>query len=108
MAIAVQIPTALRGFTDRKSEVPVEGTTVGEVIHALAEQYPDIRQHLYQSGGGGEGASGQGASPEAAELRSFINVFVGEVNIKKLQGLGTPVADGSTVMLVPAIAGGRY
>jgi adenylyltransferase/sulfurtransferase len=94
MAIVVQIPTALRGFTDRKSEVLVEGTTVGEAIRALADEYPDIRQHLYQSG-------------EAVELRSFINVFLGEVNIKKLQGLGTPVAEGNTVMLVPAIAGGR-
>jgi adenylyltransferase/sulfurtransferase len=92
MAVSILIPTALRSFTDRKSEVSVEGATVGAAIGAFAEAYPDIRQHLYQGDG---------------ELRSFINVFVGETNIKNLEGLNTRVADGTTIMLVPAIAGGR-
>jgi adenylyltransferase/sulfurtransferase len=91
MAIIIQIPTALRSFTERKSEVEVDGKTAGEAINALAEKYPDIRRHLYQ---------GQ-------ELRSFINVFIGETNIKKLGGLDAAVPDGGTIMLVPAIAGGR-
>jgi adenylyltransferase/sulfurtransferase len=86
----IQIPTALRSFTERKSEIAVTGATVGEAIGHLAETYPDIKQHLYQG----------------AELRSFINVFVGETNIKKLQLLDTPVKDDDTIMLVPAIAGG--
>jgi adenylyltransferase/sulfurtransferase len=90
MAVAIQIPTALRGFTERKSEVTVEGQTVGEAINALTEQYPDLRQHLYQG----------------KDLRSFINIFVGESNIKKLEGLDTKLSDGETVILVPAIAGG--
>ncbi|MDR1637865.1 MAG: MoaD/ThiS family protein [Treponema sp.] len=90
MAVTVQIPTALRGFTDRKSELELEGGTVGEVIGALADRYPDLRQHLYQ---------GQ-------DLRSFINVFVGETNIRKLEGLETKLSGGETLMLVPAIAGG--
>ncbi|WP_010262589.1 MoaD/ThiS family protein [Treponema primitia] len=90
MAVTLLIPTALRNFTDRKSEVTVEGATVGEAIRNFADAYPDIKQHLYQE----------------TELRSFINVFVGETNIKALQGLDTKVADGSTIMLVPAIAGG--
>jgi adenylyltransferase/sulfurtransferase len=92
MAVIIQIPTALRGFTDRKSEVEVEGRTVGEAVNALAEQYPDLRKHLYQG----------------KDLRSFINVFVGETNIKKLEGLDTRLSGGETVMLVPAIAGGLY
>ncbi|GHV28622.1 MoaD family protein [Spirochaetia bacterium] len=96
MAVTILIPTALRNFTDRKSEVSAEGSTVGEAIKNFADAYPDIKQHLYQ---GGEQSS--------LELRSFINVFVGEDNIKKLQGLDTKVADGGTIMLVPAIAGGR-
>jgi molybdopterin converting factor small subunit len=91
MAVTIQIPTALRNFTDRQGEVRVEGGTVGAAIAALAEQYPDIRQHLYQDDGG---------------LRSFINIFAGDTNIKKLQGLDTPLADGTVLMLVPAIAGG--
>jgi adenylyltransferase/sulfurtransferase len=90
MAITILIPTALRNLADRKSEVSVEGATVGEAIQNFADAYPDIKQHLYQGD----------------ELRSFINVFVGETNIKKLQGLDTQVADGGTIMLVPAIAGG--
>jgi adenylyltransferase/sulfurtransferase len=90
MAITIQIPTALRGFTERKPEVEVAGATVGEAINALAERYPDLRQHLYQG----------------KNLRSFINIFVGETNIKKLEGLDTRLSGGETLMLVPAIAGG--
>jgi adenylyltransferase/sulfurtransferase len=92
MAVTILIPTALRSFTGRRSEVSVEGATVGAAIGAFAEAYPDIRQHLYQDG--------------SAELRSFINVFVGETNIKNLEGLDTKVPDGGAIMLVPAIAGG--
>jgi adenylyltransferase/sulfurtransferase len=92
MAVVIQIPTALRGFTERKSEVELEGRTVGEAINALAERYPDLRQHLYLG----------------KELRSFINIFVGDTNIKKLEGLDTKLSGGETVMLVPAIAGGTY
>jgi adenylyltransferase/sulfurtransferase len=88
--VTIQIPTALRPFVERKSELAVEAATVGAAIDALATQYPDIRQHLYNG----------------SELRSFINVFVGDTNIKKLQGLDTPLSEGASVMLVPAIAGG--
>jgi adenylyltransferase/sulfurtransferase len=72
--------------------VAVEAATVGAAIAALAQSYPDIKQHLYQEGG--------------TELRSFINVFAGDTNIKKLQGLDTPLESGAVLMLVPAIAGG--
>ncbi|MDR3271668.1 MAG: MoaD/ThiS family protein [Peptococcaceae bacterium] len=89
--ITLLIPTALRAFTDRTSEVEVEGATVGAALEALAVQYPDIRQHLYD---------------ESGELRSFINIFVGESNIKHTGGLDTSLAPGASVMLVPAIAGG--
>jgi molybdopterin converting factor small subunit len=91
MAITLHIPTALRAFTERQAEISVEGTTVGEAIAALAARYPDIKQHLYQGDN---------------QLRSFINVFVGDTSIKKLQGLDTPVPEGVQVLLVPAIAGG--
>ncbi|MDR2397750.1 MAG: MoaD/ThiS family protein [Spirochaetaceae bacterium] len=92
MAVTIQIPTALRNFTNRQGEVAVEGATVGAALSALAQAYPDLKQHIYQE--------------EGTELRSFINVFVGDSNIKKLKGLETPLAQGETVMLVPAIAGG--
>jgi adenylyltransferase/sulfurtransferase len=91
MAITIQIPTALRSFTDRQSEVKVEGATVGAAVAALAEAYPAIKPHLFQDDG---------------SLRSFINIFLGDTNIKKLRGLETSLADGAVIMLVPAIAGG--
>ena len=85
------MPTALRSFTGRKAEVAVEGATAGEALGALTRAYPDLAQHIYQ----GE------------ELRSFINVFVNEKNIKHLGGLAAALKDGDTVMLVPAIEGGN-
>jgi adenylyltransferase/sulfurtransferase len=96
MAVTILIPTALRNFTERKSELSVEAATVGEAIAALSEAYPDIKQHLYQNG--------DKEGPPV--LRSFINVFVGEINIKNLEGLETKLPAGASLMLVPAIAGG--
>ncbi|MDR1901662.1 MAG: MoaD/ThiS family protein [Treponema sp.] len=93
MPVIIQIPTALRNFTDRKGELTVEGATVGKAVAALSELYPDIKPHIYQE--------------DTGELRSFINVFVGDTNIRKLQGLDTALSDGAVIMLVPAIAGGR-
>jgi adenylyltransferase/sulfurtransferase len=92
MAVTIQIPTALRNFTDQQGDIAVEASTAGAAIAALVQIYPDLKPHLYQEGG--------------RELRSFINIFVGETNIKKLKGLDTPLPDGGTIMLVPAIAGG--
>ncbi|MCS5881318.1 MoaD/ThiS family protein [Klebsiella variicola subsp. variicola] len=69
----------------------LEGHTVGQLVAALAARYPDIQPHLYD---------------DAGALRSFINLYVGEHNIKTTGGLETPVSDGAEVLLVPAIAGG--
>lgn len=91
MSVILQIPTALRAFTDRKAEVTLEGKTVGEIIDALADRYPDIRPHIFD---------------EAGKPRSFINFYVGGKNIRGLGGLEAAVADGETLTLVPAIAGG--
>ncbi|MDR1471146.1 MAG: MoaD/ThiS family protein [Synergistaceae bacterium] len=91
MPVTIQIPAALRAFANGQTEVSAEGATAGEVIAAFAEAYPDIGTHLYD---------------ETGALRSFINVYVGDANIKNLDGLDTPVKDGDSVMLVPAIAGG--
>jgi adenylyltransferase/sulfurtransferase len=91
MSITILIPTALRAFTDRRSDISANGATVGEVIADFVSAYPDIRAHLYE---------------DSCELRSFINVYLEETNIKSLEGLNTPVKDGDTIMLVPAIAGG--
>ncbi|MDR3354540.1 MAG: MoaD/ThiS family protein [Synergistaceae bacterium] len=91
MSVTFHIPTALRAFTDGKREVTAEGSTVGEALSNFAASYPDIRPHLYEDGG---------------ELRSFINVFLGDTNVKNLDGLSTPLRGGEVITLVPAIAGG--
>lgn len=91
MAATLLIPTALRAFTDGQGKIRLEGSTVGQLIAALAQQYPDIAPHLYEEDG---------------TLRTFINLYVGEDNIKGTGGLDTPVKEGDDVLLVPAIAGG--
>ena len=91
MSVTILIPTALRSFVDRKSEIEAEGSTVGEALANLASQYPDLKHQIYE---------------DDVKLRGFVNVFVEGTNIKKLNGLETALASGATVMLVPAIAGG--
>ena len=91
MAVSILVPAALRAYTDRQAEIEVSGSTVSEAIASLAAKHPDIRKHLYK---------------DDDTLRDFINVFIGDTNIKDLGGLATPVKDGDSVMLVPAIAGG--
>ena len=91
MSVTILIPSALRAFVDRKSEVEAEGSTVGEALANLAAEYPDLKHQIYE---------------DDTRLRGFVNVFVDGTNIKKLDGLATPVASGAVVTLVPAIAGG--
>lgn len=87
----LRIPTPLRAYTSGQSEVTVNGSNIFEVLADLTRQYPAIKPHLFN---------------EAGELRPFVNLFVGEHNIKDLQGVNTPVKDGERVMLIPSIAGG--
>ncbi|MDR0563996.1 MAG: molybdopterin-synthase adenylyltransferase MoeB [Azoarcus sp.] len=91
MSVTLQIPTALRSFTDRQTEITVEGRTAGEAILALAQRYPDIRTHLFEADG---------------KLRAFINVYLNGKNIRHTGGLDAPLHDGAALTLVPAIAGG--
>ena len=87
----LRIPTPLRAYTDGKSEVTVSGSNISDVLTDLTTQYPALRPHLFNDGG---------------DLRPFVNLFVGENNIKDLQGVDTPVKDGEKIMLIPSIAGG--
>jgi len=91
MAVSILVPAALRAYTERQAEIEVKGGTAGEAIADLAGKYPDIRKHIYK---------------DDENLRDFINVYLGDTNIKELNGLATPLKDGDTIMLVPAIAGG--
>jgi len=87
----LRIPTPLRPYTGGQSDVPVQGQTVGEAVHSLLAQYPALKPHLMNA----EGA-----------LRPFVNLFLGEDNIKDLSGLQTPLRPEDRLMLIPSIAGG--
>ncbi len=87
----LKIPTPLRSYTNGKAEISVTGRTVAEAMDSLVEQYPTLRPHLFT----GEG-----------QLRPFVNLFLGENNVKDLQGLQTPIDENSRVLLIPSIAGG--
>jgi molybdopterin synthase sulfur carrier subunit len=91
MSVAVKIPTALRGATGGASEVSVEGGTVSEVLDALFEKFAELRERI---------------SDESGLLRRFVNVYVAGEDIRFLEGLDTPVPDGSELTILPAVAGG--
>ena len=92
MAVTVLIPTPLRQFAGGKSEAEVEATTAGEALDALTTEFPELRKHLFT---------------EQDALRNFINVYVGDEDIRYLDGAGTEVPAGETVTIVPSIAGGN-
>jgi molybdopterin converting factor small subunit len=87
----IRIPTPLHSYVDGKSDIPVEGRTVADAMEDLLTQYPAMRPHLTNSRG---------------ELRPFVNLFLGENNIRDLQGLDTPLSDDDRLLLIPSIAGG--
>ena len=91
MAVKVRVPTTLRTLTGGKSEVEVEGSTVGEIIAALDGAHPGFTDRLLDEDG---------------KLRRFVNVFVADDDVRFLDGLDTKVPDGETVSIVPAVAGG--
>ena len=90
MAVTVRIPTQLRAATDGEASADVDGSTVGEVLDSLYERYGDLRSRIAEDGG----------------LRRFVNVYVGDEDIRFLDGLETPVSDGDEVTILPAVAGG--
>jgi adenylyltransferase/sulfurtransferase len=87
----VLIPTPLRQFTAKQDSVTVAGGTVGEVLDALITQFPDLRKQIFNDEG---------------KLRSFVNVYLNDEDIRYLSKNDTPAAEGDTVSLVPSIAGG--
>ena len=89
--VTVLIPTALRQFAGGNEQVQYAGATVGEVLGQLTSAYADLKKHLYNDGG---------------QLRSFVNVYLNDEDIRYLEKDKTPVSDGDTVTIVPSIAGG--
>ena len=89
----LRIPTPLRTYTNGQSDVNVNGANISDALTDLTTQYPALKPHLFNEGG---------------ELRPFVNLFVGENNIKDLQGVHTPIKESEKIMLIPSIAGGGY
>ncbi len=88
----ILIPTPLRQFTDTQDTVTVSGATVGELLNALTTQYAGLRKNLYNDEG---------------KLRSFVNVYLNDEDIRYLDKEATAVKDSDTISIVPSIAGGR-
>jgi len=91
MSVHILIPTPLRRFTADEREVVVEAGTVDEALAELVERHPKLKPHLFGDDG---------------QVRSFVNVFVNDDNIRHGDGGGTPVGEGDTVSIIPSIAGG--
>jgi sulfur-carrier protein len=87
----VRVPPVLRAEAGGKREVEASGATVRELLEDLTARVPALGSKVY----------------EAGELQTFVNVYVDGEDVRTLRGLDTPVRDGSTVILLPAMAGGR-
>jgi molybdopterin synthase sulfur carrier subunit len=92
MKVKVMIPTPLRPYTENRDSVEVEGNTVSELLNALTQKYPQLKRHLFSEDG---------------NLRSFVNIYVNDEDIRYLDGGNTGVKDGDVVSIVPGIAGGN-
>jgi molybdopterin synthase sulfur carrier subunit len=90
MSTTVRIPTPLRSLTGGNDEVAADGRTVADLIENLEKKHPGIRERLLDDKG----------------VRRFVNIYIGEEDIRFLDGLKTELKSGDTVSIVPAIAGG--
>lgn len=91
MAVTIRIPTQLRELTGGASEVAIDGGTVKELLTGLDAAHPGFAGRLYDDSG---------------ELRRFVNIFVADEDIRFMDGVDTPVPDGQTISIIPAVAGG--
>jgi molybdopterin converting factor small subunit len=91
VSITIHIPTPLRRFTAETGEVQAAGQTVGEALQDLTRQFPALARHLYN---------------EQGTLRSFVNIFLNDEDVRHLGRDATPVKAGDTLSIIPSIAGG--
>jgi len=88
----VKIPPVLRAQTGGEAQVPLEGEDVGTVLRALAEAHPGTQKQLFADDG---------------ELNRYVNVYLNDEDVRVLDGLGTSVGADDTIVILPAMAGGR-
>ena len=92
MTVNVRVPTILRTYTGGESEVTAEGSTLSEVLDSLDGSFPGIKGRIVD---------------EQGTLRRFVNVYVGNDDVRFLDGLETSISEGTQVSVIPAVAGGR-
>ncbi len=91
MSVSVRVPTILRTYTGGESEVSASGTTLAEVLDDLDANYTGIKARVLDDEG---------------KLRRFVNVYVGNDDVRFLDNLSTPTPDGTQISVIPAVAGG--
>ena len=91
MPVKVMIPTPLRAYAGKQESVDLQAATVAEALSALTSRFTELKRHLYSDDG---------------RLRSFVNVYVNDEDIRYLQKDQTQVREGDTISIVPSIAGG--
>jgi molybdopterin converting factor small subunit len=91
MATKILIPTPLRPYTDKQEAVEASGGTIGELLADLTTKYSGLKAHLYN---------------EQGKLRSFVNIYINDEDIRYLQKDQTPVSANDTVSIIPSVAGG--
>lgn len=93
MAVKVMIPTPLRQYTERKEAVEIEASSVADALQRLTAQFDGLRKHLFNDEG---------------KLRSFVNIYLNDEDIRYLQKDKTPVNPNDVISIVPSIAGGSF
>lgn len=93
MAVKVIIPTPLRAYAGKQESVELQAKTVAEALSGLTSKFGDLKKHLYTEDG---------------RLRSFVNVYVNDEDIRYLQKDQTQLREGDTISIVPSIAGGAF
>ncbi|CAN5449288.1 MoaD/ThiS family protein [soil metagenome] len=91
MGVTVRVPTILRSYTGGESQVAADGDTLADLRDSLHAAYPGIKCRIVD---------------EQGQLRRFVNVYVGNDDVRFADGLGTATPEGSTVSVIPAVAGG--
>jgi sulfur-carrier protein len=87
----VMLPTPLRPYADKQAQVTAAGETVGDVLKSMVKTYPALAKHMFDDSGA---------------LRSFVNVYVNDEDIRYMSKLGTPVKESDVLSIIPSIAGG--
>jgi len=91
MGIIIEIPSALRQYVKNKEEVEVFGSSIEEIFDDLCSEYNDLKQNLFD---------------ESGNLRSFLNIYINDNDIRYINGIKSIVKDGDSIQIVPSVAGG--